>query len=38
MVVKMPGDPESDEPPRKVIKFRNYNPKDEDLKAKKLEK
>ena len=26
------------EPPRKVIKFRNYAPKDEDLKTKKLEK
>ena len=32
------GDEDGDGgPPKKIIKFRNYNPKDEHLKAKKLE-
>lgn len=32
------NDSDEDEPPRKSIKFRNYQPKDEDLKTKKIEK
>merc|ERR1712180_507825 len=33
MVVKMPDRDGEDGPPKKIIKFRNYNPKDEDLKS-----
>lgn len=32
------GDSDTNEPPKKVIKFRNYAPKDDQLKTKKLEK
>merc|ERR1712189_137646 len=34
MVVNMPDRDGDGGPPKKIIKFRNYNPKDEDLKSK----